>query len=228
LGIDVEVIPIHSFGSVDSNAEIIANYLHEHSHGPTVLVSLSKGGSDIKLALARDDASRAFCDVFAWVNLSGILYGTPLVSWILGRKLRRWWYRCLLGFRGYDFRVVPELDCTAGSPLCERLTLPAQMRAIHVAGFPLQQHLTNALARRCYRRIRHWGPNDAAGILLGDLTRTPGFVYPIWGADHYLRPRRHDPVSIAQAILRYLAQTFETAESISTANTTGHSLERCR
>jgi hypothetical protein len=228
LEIDVEVIPVKSFGSIKSNAEIIVNWLQEHDRGPTVLVSLSKGGSDIKQALDRPGAGQAFRDVVAWVNLSGILYGTPLVSWVLRWKLRTWWYRCLLGVRGYDFDVVRQLDCTADSPLHKTLTLPAGMRAIHVVGFPLRDHLTNSLARRWYRRIRHCGPNDGAGILLGNLTRTPGQVYPLWGADHYLRPRGRDPIQIARAILRYLAQTMETAECDNATNTIPPSLERCR
>jgi hypothetical protein len=207
LGIEVDTIPVQSFGSIDANAQIIADWLQAQDRGSTVLVSLSKGGSDVKLALARPDAGTVFCDVIAWVNLSGILYGTPLVSWVLRSKLRTWWFRFLLWMRGFDFDVVRQLDCTADSPLRATVALPDMMRAIHVVGFPMREHLTNSLARRWYRRICDCGPNDGAGILLGDITRTPGHVYPIWGADHYLRPRGRDPIKIARAILVHLVRS---------------------
>jgi len=212
IGIDVETIPVHSFGSLETNAETIVEWLQERAVGPTVLISLSKGGSDVKWALDHPRALRAFQHVVAWVNLSGILYGTPLVSWVLRWRLRALWYRCLLRMRGYDFGVVRQLDCTADAPLHKALTLPAAMSVIHVVGFPLWRHLTNALARRWYRRIRHLGPNDGAGILLGNLAITPGQIYPLWGADHYLRPRGRDPIQIARAILRHLAQSVEAAD----------------
>jgi hypothetical protein len=61
------------------------------------------------------------------------------------------------------------------------------MRFITLAGFPLRAHLTNTFMRRCHRFISPHGPNDGA-VLLTDVAALPGDFYPIWGADHYLRP----------------------------------------
>jgi hypothetical protein len=93
-------------------------------------------------------------------------------------------------------------------------------------GFPLAQHLTNALARRCYRRVRHLGPNDGAGILLGDVCRLPGHVYPVWGADHYLRPRGRDLRDLARGIFLYLHE--ELGESGAGNSPTGAAASRVK
>jgi hypothetical protein len=76
------------------------------------------------------------------------------------------------------------------------------MRFITVAGFPRQRHLSNGFMRRCHRFISAKGPNDG-GVLLGDVCRLPGSLYPVWGADHYLRPDNRARAILA-AIFAYL------------------------
>jgi hypothetical protein len=56
-----------------------------------------------------------------------------------------------------------------------------------VIGFPLRHHLTRRSRRGC-RRLARLGLSDGGGILLGEVTRLPGLLYPVWGADHYLDP----------------------------------------
>jgi hypothetical protein len=108
------------------------------------------------------------------------VYGTPLVAWLFSNRLRVLWFRLLFWWRGYDFSAVPELGRGPGTPLAPELRLPDYLRAIHVVGFPLAQHMSNRLARRCYRRVQALGPNDGAGIL-ADVSRLPGVIYPVWG-----------------------------------------------
>jgi len=68
----------------DDNARQIIDWLagRPPTDSPILLVSLSKGGSDVKRALEFPDAARAFANVAVWFNLSGILNGTPLVTWL--------------------------------------------------------------------------------------------------------------------------------------------------
>jgi hypothetical protein len=156
--------------------------------------------------------------VVVWVNLSGLLFGTALVDWLLASKLRALWFRLLFWLRGYDFTVIQELGCGPGAPLDGELRLPAHLRVIHVVGFPLERHLSNGLARRCFRRVRALGPNDGAGIVLADVARLPGVVYPVWGADHYLRPAGTDMRILARRILSavrdILAETAPCPEEV--------------
>ncbi len=200
-----ELIPTASFGPLRLNAEKIVHWLlRRRAAEKIVLVSLCKGGGEVKLALDHPRAPEAFRRVAVWVNLSGLLHGTPLVGWLFSRRTRVWWYRGLLWWRGYDFDVVRELGRRPGDPLTGPVRLPEHLRLISVVGFPLRRHLTTPLARRCFRRIAQLGPSDGAGILLADACRVPGVIYPVWGADHYLRPTWDDRPLLAR-LLAYLA-----------------------
>lgn len=201
LGCPCELIPSASMGTVAENAELICQWLAARTERRIILASISKGGSDIKAALRRPEAPRAFQNVVSWISLCGILEGSPTVDWLLRRRLRRLFYRSLFWWRGLRFQVLTDLRRTAG-PLEGPLALPATIRLIQIVGFPLRRHLTNRLARTCHNAGSAEGPNDGA-ILLCDVVRQPGLIYPIWGADHYLRPS-WELRKLARAVLRYV------------------------
>jgi hypothetical protein len=182
------------------NARQICGWLRRCSAERVILVSLSKGSADVKAALAEPDAGSAFAQVVAWVNVSGALDGSPLVDWFLAGSLRSHWTRFLLWIRRHDAAAIRELAHRPGIPVM----LPAHMRLIHVVGFPERKNLSSAFALRCHRRLEDLGPNDGAGLLLADALSWPGVVYPVWGADHYLRGRS----AVARQVLSYIAETI--------------------
>jgi hypothetical protein len=204
-GCRTALLPLPSLGPPADNARRICDWLIRRGDETAILVSLSKGGADVKLALARPEAERAFRNVPVWVNLSGIVHGTPLADWLLARPLRSLLVRLLLWYRGLSFAVIRELRHGQSDGLDGPLRLPGRLRAIHVVGFPLRRHLTSRLARRGFRRLSPLGPNDA-GALLADACRLPGVVYPVWGADHYLRPAGRDMRGLFARVLRYVCQ----------------------
>jgi hypothetical protein len=202
MGWAAQTVALPSFGSLVGNAEILVETLRKRRGGPTVLVSLSKGGADVRTALARPDAAEAFRDVRAWINISGIVTGTALVAWLKARPLRCLGVRLLLRCRGQCWAQVEEIRRGEGAPLSVPFTLPPALRAIHVAGFPCIRDLSNDWAVRGHARLAPLGPNDGGGILLTDLLDLPGEVYPVRGADHYLAPRTWDIRPVLRRILR--------------------------
>ena len=106
LGIPCEVIPLRSFGNLTENSQIIREWLASRRETSIVLVSLSKGGAEVKHGLAQ--APAAFDGVTAWINLSGILERSPLAEWLLNQRLRSLVIRLWFWWRGYDFNVVHE------------------------------------------------------------------------------------------------------------------------
>src|SRR6185437_15525244 len=188
LGWPAERVPLPSLAPMEQNAAAIVEFLAVRPRRPTVLVSLSKGGADIRAAFERSDSARALGDVRGWVNLSGIITGTPLVGWLRARPLRCCGVRLLLRLRQQRFAVIDELRRGPDSPLQGRLRIPNWVNVIHVFGFPLVKHLSDSWARRGDKRLMPLGPNDGGGILLADVAQVAGQVYPVWGADHYLRP----------------------------------------
>ena len=184
LNCDAELIPIASFGTLNENARIIAGWLVAHRGKRVALISLSKGGADVKRALAlRPDA---FSNATAWVSLSGIVNGTPLIAWLRNRPLRWWAVRLLLWWRGHSGKTLEDLRYDEGGAWP---AVPSTLHIVHVVGFPLERDLAHPWAPRAYKRLAPLGPNDGGGILLADCEKLPGTVCPILGADHYLSPQ---------------------------------------
>jgi hypothetical protein len=204
LGWRTELIPIASLGSLDENARIIRDWLTERRESRIVLVSLSKGGSDVKRAMSLPGADRAFERVAGWLNLCGILDGTPMADWLLSLHPSAVLIRLYHRLRGRRLDLVGDLRRTPSSPLSAGLRLPDHIRMISVVGFPLQSQLSNATARRCHRRLRPYGPNDGC-LILADVCALPGFIYPIWGADHYLKSGV-DLNALIAAMLRFMGE----------------------
>jgi hypothetical protein len=201
------IIPIASRGTLKQNARIICDWLLDHHEQPVILASLSKGGADVKMALAEPDAAAAFKNVAAWVNLCGILNGTPMAGWLLSRDPVALLNRLYYTIRGQGLGFLRDLGYGPGQPLDCPLQLPPHIRMVTIAGFPLQEHLTSALARRCHRRLTHLGPNDGS-LILSDVCALPGLLYPIWGADHYLRPKT-DVNQLVLSVLQYLDEELQ-------------------
>jgi hypothetical protein len=197
-----ERIPVPSLGSLSANARLLTNHLSRSPGRPTIVVSLSKGGADVRTALALPSAASDFRDVLAWVNISGLATGTPLVAWLRSRPLRCLGARLLLRLRGQRFAELDELRHGTASPLARPWAALPHVRIIHVLGFPLERHLSDNWARRGHARLAPLGPNDGGGILLHDALSWPGDLYPVWGADHYLRP----PWDIRPLLLRILQE----------------------
>ncbi len=187
IGCPTLLVPLSTTGTVAENGRILRDWLDGQPERPVILVSLSKGGPDVKTALAGPDAGRAFRNVVAWVSLCGILDGTLMADWLLSPSPGAVAVRLFYRLRGKSTAFLRDLRYRSGGPLDQPLRLPSSIRLISVVGFPLREHLTRRASRRCHRRLAHLGPNDGA-LVLADVCALPGLVYPVWGADHYLQP----------------------------------------
>jgi hypothetical protein len=203
LGIHAEVIPLPSFRRLAEGAERICQWLRRNRDQRVVLVSLSKGGGETKLALAQEP--ELFENVSAWVTLSGILEGTPLVNWLYSQRLRYVAVRGLFWWHRYPIAGLEDLRHGAATLLAAPLQLPPRLRAVHVVGFPFSDSFSTPWGKRGHARIARLGPNDGGGILLADAIARPGLMYPVWGADHYLRPG-WDIHRLVVRLIRYFEQ----------------------
>ena len=188
IGCAAEIIPVPGFGRLDENARQIAEWLRRRTETSIAIVSLSKGGPDVKRALARPDAADTFARVRLWVSFSGIVQGTPLIGWLRARPLRWWGVHLALWLRRHPASTLRDLETGPRGQLGKWPVLPPHLHLVHICGVPLRDHLQHPWAPRAYDRLASLGPNDGGGVLLGSLTEAPGIVCPIWGADHYLQP----------------------------------------
>ena len=199
LGARCELIPISGSGGLAENARIILDWLAARADERIILATLCKGGADVKVALAQPGADAAFRRVAAWINICGTLSGSPLADWALDGRLRSTLTRLVCVRRDASLAVPRDVRHASGGPLDFPLRLPPGLRFISIAGFPLCEHLSSAVARRCHRQLARFGPNDGA-LLLAETCALPGELYPVWGADHYLRPEEK-AASLVAAVL---------------------------
>lgn len=201
-GLRCELIPLASTGTLAENSQTILGWLAQHRGEKILLVSLCKGAADVKFALGSSKGQEHFRDVFAWVNICGTLNGSPVAELLLATKTRFFlaWLYCKC--RGLNLTFLREIVPGSQGPLATALRLPASTQLISLVGFPLRRHLTNRFMRQCHRFVSRQGPTDG-GVLLADACHLPGVIYPVWGADHYLRPESRAR-QIIGAVLNYL------------------------
>jgi hypothetical protein len=211
-GYCTELIPVHSVGTPLQNSKVICDWLAERSELNIVLVSLSKGGADVKIALAASGGRDLFRNVVAWINFGGILDGSPAAEWLLSRRMSSLLLRCLFLFRGYDFRFILDLGRGSGNLLDFELQSPEHLKMIHVVAFPLIRHLSSRRARRWHRRLSSLGPNDAV-MMLADVCKLPGLILPVWGTDHYIQSG-WDARRLVAAMLLYLSDELKLSENL--------------
>jgi hypothetical protein len=205
LGCRTALISTASIGTLAANANDILAWLDRRTNERVILISLSKGGADVKVALSHPDAQTAFGSVIGWINVCGTLAGSPSVAWLLERRLPTLIYRFLFWRRGRDFQFIRDLDRRPPGPLDVPLHVPPWLRTVHIVGFPLRRHISTRRMAAWHRRLAPWGPNDGAAVL-ADSCLAPGAVVPVWGADHF---------SLDRVDLRALLKRVVTAVVVS-------------
>lgn len=210
-GYKTDVIPLLSFGSVKENARLIRSWFYQHSGERMILVSLSKGGTDLKMALAAPDAQTLHRNVIAWVNVCGPLNGSRMANWILASRWRTMFVRAKCRWQQRDFQLITDLRHESAGPLNFQPPLPPSMKMFSLVGFPLKTHMTTRFSRFCHRTLAAYGPNDGT-TSLSDLIAWPGDIFPAWGMDHYFRPE-NEVRNLVAAMFKYLAEEWSSASN---------------
>jgi hypothetical protein len=199
LGLPFERIDSDGCLGLQAGAQLVLEHLRRR-RGRCVLFSLSKGTTEVVAALRSTDAVHAFANVAAWVSVSGIPFGTPVFEQTLARPLGRAYLGAACLWKGWSFAALRDVlqvrDATVPVPV------PDHLSVVQVAAFPRAGDLQDRRSRRFHRRLAPNGPNDGF-VLLEQLQSLPGYIYPLWGADHYLR--RDPPLDLADLLRRCLA-----------------------
>jgi hypothetical protein len=212
MGIPVLTIPVDESDGIESAADlIIADLLAAPSSATSIiLVSLSIGSAEIRHALTKPGASRAFRRVGAWISVSGLPLGTPSLESVLRNPVRRILIKAQSAVKGWKFDVVRDLlRHRPGAPFL----LPPHLMFIQVVAFPLHRHLRERRCRRLRTQLAPFGPNDGF-TLLEELAALPGHLYPVWGADHYLRGIDDLPARIGRLISFVLPRAQASVKGI--------------
>jgi hypothetical protein len=183
LGADVSVVQTDPRGATASNGAMIAGLLPQLLGQPHWVVSVSKGTADLRAALCETGGWPT--GILGWVNLSGLFQGSPVADRFTGPGVKALAMRTLASAAGHVSRDIKQLR--TDSPLWNKLIEPPTPDClIHVVGFPPSWSIEMRIARHYRWLSEHFGPNDGI-IPLIDCFDYPGRIYPIWGADHFMR-----------------------------------------
>lgn len=183
LGLTVQTAPVASLASVEANALAIVDCVDRIAQDEVWIVTLSKGALELKHALA---LSSALGKIRVWVNIAGVLGGSPIVDRMSRTSLRRLFIRAYLAARGGSGDALFQMarsHAIARAPL----TVSPQLDVVNIVPLPLPSHLPRE-SLRSFERLRRDGPNDGF-VAFWDAV-APGAIYPVWGCDHYLRTPR--------------------------------------
>lgn len=192
--------------SVEENAKLIEAQIRRLavSRQQLILVSGSKGGPEVALALSmlRDDPAGR--QVKAWMNIGGLLHGTRLAD--LGLSWPTCWFVYLAVLPDHSFEGVRSLSTAQSTTRLNALTLPHDTLVVNYLGIPLSGQISDQ-ARDGYSRLRMDGPNDGLTYVV-DAIAPHSVTIPELGVDHFFR--RSDiglkTLALARAVTRHIKQ----------------------
>jgi hypothetical protein len=183
VGAKAEILDVAPRGAASANGAAIAERLLRLNDEPVWLVSISKGTADARAAFTL--IGHWPKGVSGWINLSGVFQGTPVADRITNSTLLRLASRMLLTISGVAFDKIEEMR--TDSPLWSLpLKPPTPERMVHVLGFPPAWSIEMRIAHHYRRLSETFGPNDGLAPLV-DCFDYPGRIFPVWGADHFMR-----------------------------------------
>ena len=188
--------------SVEENAKLIEAEIRRHavSRQQLILVSDSKGGLEVALAISmlRDDPAGR--QVKARVNIGGLLHGTRLADFGLSWPVCWFVYLAVLPDR--SFEGIRSLSTAQSTARFSALRLPRDTFVVNYLGIPLSGQLSDQ-ARGGYSHLRAEGPNDGLTYLV-DAIAPNSVTTPELGVDHFFR--RSDIDLKTLALTRHIKQ----------------------
>jgi hypothetical protein len=196
LGVPGELIKTDENGPVESNAEIIAEALRRlQREGREVLVvSGSKSGAEVAVAVGDVLAPEETTGVLAWLSIGGVHRGSPFADWALNPTVC-WISNLHLGLQGFDLEGARSLQTNRRRERFAKLKFPEHLLLVSYVPVPVSGDISNRGAFG-YSRMRHLGPNDGLTMLVDQLL--PGgltIVEP--GVDHFFEHPDREVRSLA-------------------------------
>jgi hypothetical protein len=197
-GTNSELVATQEDGTIEENAATIAESIRaeRRSSTPLILVSTSKGGPEVALALGKLLEPDETATVKAWVSVGGLIHGTFLANSVMGWP-KLWLAKMAFSHAGVDPRSLPGLTTTASRKRMEQIRFPHHILVVQVIGAPLSGDIGDDVKDR-YTKLRKYGPNDGLTLLADEML--PGGITVIEpGLDHFYRDPEIDLKFLALA-----------------------------
>ena len=196
LGVKVQLVRTEEEGTVEANAAIIAASIRAEREANLILVSTSKAGPEVALALGRLLMPRETCPVKAWISVGGLIYGTPLVDYATSWP-ESWIVRLMFLYARTSYRSLPGLTTVASRARMNTIRIPRDIMIVQYMAVPLSGDIYGPVTNR-YRRLRKDGPNDGLTPLADELLPN-GITVIEPGLDHFYADPDIEAKSVALA-----------------------------
>ncbi len=178
------LIETDELATVDTNAKIVASEILRlnEEHRRIILVSTSKGGTEVALAIGKLLPPERLEGVQAWISIGGLLRGTPSADQAL-QWPKSWLVRAAFFFTGHRGEVIEDLNTKKRREVFAQLEFPGDMLTLQYVGAPLSGQIAEYAQGR-YDDLKNLGPNDGLTLLADELV-DGGIVITDIGLDHY-------------------------------------------
>ncbi len=185
LGFATHLIKVDENGSVETNAAFIADEIRRLSRygRDIILISVSKGGPEAAFALGHLLTPSETRAVKAWINVGGLLRGTPLADSAFQWPMS-WLARAYFAYKGWDFEGIADLTRARSDRRLEQISIPEHLLVVNYVAAPLSGQVLPGRTYDNYRSMRELGPNDGLTLLADELV-LDGITLVELGVDHY-------------------------------------------
>lgn len=199
VGLACHFVETQDDGAIEANADLVAAAIRARmeSGRRLIVISASKSSSEVALALTRLGPTETR-HVAAWINVAGVLQGSPLADEHLFQEL--------------EF-LVGEVDAAGKDSLTtprsrrrfDSFQIPEHVLVVNYLGTPVTGTLS-FWGRRGFNSLRRYGPNDGIS-LLSDMIIPGGVTLADLENDHFMRGKPLNITTVALAItaIRWLA-----------------------
>jgi len=184
MGLETRLVPLDENGTVEENGAALAEALAQLGGDGRrlVLVSTSKGGPETLLALDQLGRAGNSGHVAAWVNIGGLLNGTPRADrWM--EWPQRWLAAVAFAFLGRGTDSIQSMTTAPRRARFAQVSVPSEILVVNYIGAPLTADIRPHV-RDDFQAIAPFGPNDGL-TLLADALVPQGVTVVERGLDHY-------------------------------------------
>jgi len=201
-GLTCHFVETQDDGAIEANADQVAAAIRAHAHSGRrlIILSASKSGPEVALALTKL-GSAGTPHVVAWINAMGALQGTPLVDDRLFPDLE-----ILVG--KVDAAGTESMTTARGRRRFASFRVPEHILVINYFGIPVVGSVS-FFARTSFFPLRKYGPNDGT-VLLPDMVLPGGVTLTELGSDHFMgrKPLEIVTVALALTVIRWVERPW--------------------
>lgn len=205
-GLENHLVALPPTGGVEENAEVLATAISRHtgSGKKIILVGASSAGPAIHLTLNNRFANKEKNNIKAWLNIGGILQGSPVIDHYQTWP-RRWFFNLVVWYKGWDKEAILSMSTNQSRKRFARLQIDPDILVINYLGIPLSGQISR-YSRDNYPLLRPLGPNDGL-TLLSDAIAPNSLTIVALGSDHFFAedPRIDEKtVALMKVLISYL------------------------